>query len=236
MKKFASAVALAAAVMVAGPAFAQAPPPPEVEAGKDLAAMVTLPAKDGAKLTVTTPGWKHGADIDFKYTQYKGNEFPGLEWSKGPASTKSYAIIMQDTDFVARGAPILHWSVVNVPATTTKLAAGMKPEEIPAGSIYGPNYQGPSKPYLGPRTPPGPKHRYHIQVLAIDTVLPADFSPKNYDELIAPLKGHVVASGSVMGLGQADPSAPPPQPRPATPAPATTPAAPAPATAPHTNH
>lgn len=218
MKSFASAVALAAAVMVAAPAFAQAPPPPAVEAGKDLAAIVTLPAKDGAKLTVTTPGWKDGADIDFKYTQYKGNEFPGLEWSKGPASTKSYAIIMQDTDFVARGAPILHWSVVNVPATVTKLPAGMKPEEIPAGSIYGPNYQGPGKPYLGPRTPPGPKHRYHIQVLAIDTVLPSDFSPKNYDELIAPLKGHVVASGSVMGLGQADPNAPPPAPRPAAPA------------------
>jgi Raf kinase inhibitor-like YbhB/YbcL family protein len=227
MKTFVSAVALAAAVVIAAPAFAQAPPPPEVEAGKDLAAIVTLPAKDGAKLTVTTPGWKNGADIDFKYTQYKGNEFPGLEWTKGPASTRSYAIIMQDTDFVARGAPILHWSVVNVPATTTKLAAGMKPEEIPAGSIYGPNYQGAGKPYLGPRTPPGPKHRYHIQVLAIDTVLPADFAPKNYDELIAPLKGHVVASGSVMGLGQADPSAPPPQPRPA---------APAPASAPHTNH
>lgn len=232
MKTFVSAVALAAAVVIAAPAFAQAPPPPEVEAGKDLAAIVTLPAKDGAKLTVTTPGWKNGADIDFKYTQYKGNEFPGLEWTKGPASTRSYAIIMQDTDFVARGAPILHWSVVNVPATTTKLAAGMKPEEIPAGSIYGPNYQGAGKPYLGPRTPPGPKHRYHIQVLAIDTVLPADFAPKNYDELIAPLKGHVVASGSVMGLGQADPSAPPPTPRPAAPA---TPA-PAPASAPHTNH
>lgn len=239
MKKFASAVALAAAVLVAAPAFAQAPPPPEVEAGKELLATVTLPAKDGAKLTVTTPGWKNGADIDFKYTQYKGNEFPGLEWTKGPASTKSYAIIMQDTDLVMRGSPILHWSVVNIPATTTKLAAGMKPEEIPKGSIYGPNYQGAGKPYLGPRTPPGPKHRYHIQVLAIDTVLPADFAPKTYDELIAPLKGHVVASGSVMGLGQADPSAPPPTPRPAapaTPAPATSPTAPAPATAPHTNH
>lgn len=226
MKKLASAVAIAAAMMVAAPAFAQAPPPPAVEAGKDLAAIVTLPTKDGAKLTVTTPGWKNGADIDFKYTQYKGNEFPGLEWTKGPASTKSYAIIMQDTDFVARGAPILHWSVVNVPAETTKLAAGMKPEEIPKGSIYGPNYQGPGKPYLGPRTPPGPKHRYHIQVLAIDTVLPADFSPKTYDELITPLKGHVVASGSVMGLGQADPSAPPPQPRPAAPATPATPATP----------
>ena len=33
-------------------------------------------------------------------------------------------------------------------------------------------------------------------------MLPADFAPKTYAELIAPLKGHVLASGSVMGLGQ----------------------------------
>ena len=115
---FASAVL--AALLVA-PAIAQAPPPPANEVGKELMAIVTLPTKDGAKLTASTPGWKDGADIDFKYTQYQGNEFPGLEWSAGPAGTKSYAIIMQDTDFVARGFPILHWSAVNIPAATTKL-------------------------------------------------------------------------------------------------------------------
>jgi Raf kinase inhibitor-like YbhB/YbcL family protein len=231
MKKFASTVALATLIVLAAPALAQSPPPPAVEPGAQLAAIVTLPAKDGAKLTVTTPGWKNGEDIPFKYTQYQGNTFPGLEWSKGPAATQSYAIIMQDTDFVARGSPILHWSVVNIPATVTKLPAGMKPEEIPAGSIYGPNYRGAGKPYLGPRTPPGPKHRYHVQVLALDTTLPADFAPKSYPELIEPLKDHVLASGDVVGLGQADPSAPPPAPRPAAPA---APAAPKPAD--HSHH
>ena len=44
--------------------------PPAVEAGKDLAAQVTLPAKDGAKPTETPPGWSHGEDIAFRYTQY----------------------------------------------------------------------------------------------------------------------------------------------------------------------
>lgn len=201
MKRLLSVAVLALAL--SAPALAQgAPPPPEVEAGAELKAMVTLAAKDGATLTVTTPGWADGADIDFKYTQYEGNEFPGLTWSAGPAGTQSYAIIMQDTDFVARGSPILHWSVVNIPATVMTLPAGMKPEEIPAGSIYGPNYQGAGKPYLGPRTPAGPKHRYHIQVFALDTTLPADFAPKNYAELIEPLKGHVLASGSVVGLAQ----------------------------------
>jgi Raf kinase inhibitor-like YbhB/YbcL family protein len=198
-------VAAVFAIMAAGPALAQgAPPPPEIEAGGDLLAIVALPARSDefTEIDVMSGGWPAGGDIPFKYTQYEGNEFPGLNWTDGPEGTQSYAIIMQDSDLVVRGAPILHWSVVNIPASVTSLKVGMKPEEKPVGAIYGPNYKGAAQPYLGPRTPPGPKHRYHVQVLALDTLLPADFAPKSYDELIAPLKGHVLASGSVMGLGQ----------------------------------
>jgi len=198
-------VKMACAAMLAAPALAQgAPPPPEVEAGKDLKAIATLPAMSDEFRTidVMSGGWPDGGDIPFKYTQYEDNAFPGLHWTDGPEGTESYAIIMQDTDLVMRGSPILHWSVVNIPADVTGLKAGMKPEEIPAGAIYGPNYKGAAQPYLGPRTPPGPKHRYHIQVFALDTLLPADFAPKNYAELMEPLKGHVLASGSVVGLGQ----------------------------------
>jgi len=215
MKRHLSIVAVATMALSA-PAFAQSPPPADPDGAGQLIVTVTHPAKD--KLTVTTPGWKAGEDIPFKYTQYQGNTFPGLEWSKGPASTKSYAIIMQDSAMAMRGSPILHWSIVNIPASVTKLPEGMAADAKPAGAIYGPNYRGAAQPYLGPRTPPGPKHRYHLQVLALDTELPADFAPKNYDELTAPLKDHVVASGAVIGLGQVDPSAPPPAPRPAAPA------------------
>jgi Raf kinase inhibitor-like YbhB/YbcL family protein len=212
MRKHVSIIALTAAMSFSAASFAQSPPPVDPAPGASLLVNATHPA--AAKLTVTTPGWKEGADIPFEYTQYQGNTFPGLEWSKGPAATKSYAIIMQDSAFVMRGSPILHWSIVNIPADVTKLAVGMKPEEKPAGSIYGPNYRGAAQPYLGPRTPPGPKHKYHMQVLALDIMLPADFAPKSYAELVEPLKDHVIASGEVVGLGQVDPSAPPPAPRP----------------------
>lgn len=203
MKRLFSVAVLVMAL--SAPALAQgAPPPPDVEAGKELMAIVALPAKSDEfkEIDVMSGGWPDGGDIPFKYTQYEGNEFPGVHWSDGPEGTQSYAIIMQDTDLVMRGNPILHWSMVNIPADVTGLKLGMKPEEKPEGSIYGPNYKGAAQPYLGPRTPPGPKHRYHIQVLALDTILPADFAPKTYAELIEPLKGHVLASGSVMGLGQ----------------------------------
>ena len=62
-----------------------------------------------------------------------------------------------------------------------------------------------------------PKHVYHLQVFALDNTLTA---PTNYDTLVSQMKGHILADGEVIGMGFADPSAPPPPPRPAAPAPA----------------
>jgi para-nitrobenzyl esterase len=187
-------------------AFAQAPPP-ATEVGIGQLALANIPAKGGAKLTVTSPAFKHMADIPFENTQYQGNRFPGLEWSAGPAGTRSYVVIMQDTDAMVRNAPILHWTMVNIPASTTKLEAGMSAP--PAGASFGPNIRGANQPYMGPRTPAGPKHRYHLQVFALDTTIPTD-TPLTYEALTAAMKDHVLASGEIIGLGQVDPNAPPP--------------------------
>jgi para-nitrobenzyl esterase len=182
---------------------AQAPPPPATEAGADQLAMKELPARGGAKLDVSTPAFKNDGDIPFENTQYKGNVFPGLSWSAGPKGTKSYAIIMQDLDAMRQGAPILHWTMVNIPGSVTKLEPGMSAP--PEGAQYGPNIRGPNQPYMGPHTPAGPKHRYHLQVFALDTTIPAD-ALAAYTGLHDAMKGHVLASGQVVGLGQAMPA------------------------------
>jgi para-nitrobenzyl esterase len=184
----------------------QAPPPPSTQVGASMLALANLPAKGGATLTVTTPAFTAGGDIPFENTSYRGNVFPGLRWSAGPAGTKSYAVIMQDGDALSHGAPILHWTMVNIPATTTQLDAAMR--EPPAGAQYGPNIRGPAHAYMGPHTPPGPKHRYHLQVFALDTTIP-DAALADYASLTAAMNGHVLASGEVIGLGQAPPSSTP---------------------------
>ncbi|HVZ28254.1 MAG TPA: YbhB/YbcL family Raf kinase inhibitor-like protein [Rhizomicrobium sp.] len=199
-------------ILAAGPAFAQAPaqgqsPHPN--------ALVEFPAKGGAKLTVITPAFQNNGDIPYENTQYRGNIFPGLSWSAGPAGTKSYAVIMQDTGGTMRdGYPILHWTLWNVPANVTKLDAGMAPTGNPSGSAYGPNMRGAAQPYTGPRTPAGPKHPYHLQVFALDTTIPVDASA-TYVSLTSAMKDHILASGEVVGMGSVDPNAPPPAPRPA---------------------
>jgi para-nitrobenzyl esterase len=203
-KAHVSAAAVSALLSFATPdasALAQQPPTP-TEPGAAQLALVNVPAKGSAKLTVTTPAFKAGGDIPFENTQYKGNVFPGLSWSAGPATTKSYVIILQDADAMVRGAPILHWTMVNIPGTVTKLDAGMTAP--PTGAQYGPNIRGPNQPYMGPKTPAGPKHRYHFQLFALDKPLTPD-ATMTYDALLAAMKDHVVASGETIGLGRVGP-------------------------------
>jgi para-nitrobenzyl esterase len=179
---------------------AQSPPPKDPEVGLAQLALTNAPVTGNAKLTVTSPAFKNMGDIPLENTQYQGNKFPGLEWTAGPAGTKSYVVIMQDADVLRNGAPILHWTMVDIPATMTKLPAGMT--EAPAGTMHGPNIRGAMQPYLGPRTPAGPKHRYHIQVFALDTSV-GNESMQGYDAMLAAMKGHVLASGEIIGLGSA---------------------------------
>jgi len=195
---------IAALVLSAAPAFAQAPPP-DTEVGLQYLALTAAPAKGGAKLTVTSPAFQHMADVPFENTQYRTNTFPGLKWTAGPAGTKSYAVIMQDTDAVIGGTAILHWTMFNIAGTS--LDTGMT--TAPAGSTFGPNIRGASQAYMGPRTPAGPKHRYHLQVFALDTMLGPE-AGASLGTLLAAMKDHVLASGELIGLGAVDPNAPPP--------------------------
>jgi para-nitrobenzyl esterase len=202
MKPFISFAAAALLGIAAGAAAQAQEPPAATEAGASMLALVNLPANGGAKLTVTSPAFKSGGDIPFENTQYNGNIFPGLSWTKGPAATKVYVVIMQDGDAIRNGAPIFHWSLLNIPAAVTKLDAAMAAP--PAGAEYGPNMRGASQAYMGPHTPAGPKHRYHLQLFALDTTIPKE-AAASYDALITAMKGHVLASGELVGLGQAPP-------------------------------
>ena len=82
------ALALSATISAIG--VSQSPPPPGKEVGASQLAIVNLPAKGGATLTVTSPAFASGADIPFENTQYKGNVFPGLAWTAGRRSRLIY--------------------------------------------------------------------------------------------------------------------------------------------------
>jgi para-nitrobenzyl esterase len=210
MKVHISAVAVALAFAAA--VHAAEPPTAASQPTVSLLALAGVPARSGTALSVSSPAFQADGDIPFENTQYRGNIFPGLSWASGPAGTRSYAVIMQDPDALFGGKPILHWTMFNIPAPVTKLDAGVSTP--PAGASYGPNIRGPSQPYMGPHTPPGPKHHYHIQVFALDTTLGPD-AGGGYAALTAAMRDHVLASGELVGLAQVDPNAPPRVPHPA---------------------
>lgn len=194
--------ALAFALALAAAAQPPEPQPPNV---------IDIPANTGkARLTVTSAEVKPNTLIPRDNSAYGKSLSPQVSWSKGPASTKSYAVLMEDSDFhFPGGPPVTHWLVFNIPASVSSLPGGLPPQgaaTAPAGLVNGNNVTG--KPgYIGPRTPGAATHHFHLQVVALDTTAPLPEGASR-DDFVKAIDGHVVGAGEVVGLF-AGPDAPP---------------------------
>ena len=211
MKALAFSLALMAGAGCAAVALAQPPggPPP----GPQPPNLIDMPGNTGkAKLTVTSAEVKTDVLIPNDNSSFGKSLSPQVTWTKGPASTKSYVVAMEDSDAQARGAPITHWVAFNIPASATSLPGGLPPQGMataPAGFTAGNNIRGQAA-YMGPGTPPRATHHYHLEVLALDTTLPLMQGASRADVATA-IQGHVVATGEVVGLftGPDRPAGPP---------------------------
>jgi Raf kinase inhibitor-like YbhB/YbcL family protein len=154
------------------------------------------------------------------------NVSPAISWSRGPAGTASYAIVVVDTDVPAvftdadkegrvipagvTRRPFYHWLLVDVPRSRTALAQGedskdgaAKPAGPTAHGVRGLNdFGGGRAGYDGPCPPwnDAIAHRYHFQVYALDVAqlpLPANFAGP---DVVNAIRGHVVARGEIVGL------------------------------------
>jgi Raf kinase inhibitor-like YbhB/YbcL family protein len=160
---------------------------------KDLA-----PARLGARLFVSSPAFVSGGTLDERYTQKGDNISPPLEWARPPAGTQSIVVIVSDAE-VSRPEPIVHWIVYNLPSTARRLPS-QTPGDIalPGGATQGKNESG-GGDYVGPRPPAGQTHPYHFQVFALNTTLHIDPADADRMAVINAMKGHVLASGSIVG-------------------------------------
>jgi Raf kinase inhibitor-like YbhB/YbcL family protein len=210
MKALAFSIALMAGAGLAAVAVAQ--PPGGAPPGPQPPDLIDIPSSMGkAHLTVTSTDIKPNILIPNDNSAYGKSLSPQVSWTKGPASTKSYVVALEDSDAQARGAPITHWVAFNIPASATSLPGGLPPQGTatpPAGFTFGNNITG--KPaYFGPRTPPKTTHHYHLQVLAIDTTLPLMEGASRAD-IAKAIDGHVVGTGEVVGIFTGPDNPPPP--------------------------
>lgn len=166
---------------------------------------VAQPAKKapaGPGLTLTTTAFEDGGIIPNKYTQAEANPVsPKLEWSHVPNNTASFVLIMHDPDTAPQKkvTDILHWMVVNIPASTTSL-----PEAVPAdakladGSEQAKNFRG-AVGYLGPGAgAAGPYHHYTWELYALDAKLELTGNSSR-EEVLKAMDGHILGKGVLTG-------------------------------------
>lgn len=197
-------------------------------------------AAEPASLTVTVSGIEDGGMIPEKYaycvpdaknkTKGGSNINPGISWSAGPAGTKSYALIVVDsevptvfTDANQEGKTIAtdlprrdfyHWVLVDIPVTTTKITEGQDSKDLqPAGKVgktpYGTNGRNDYSKnqqviggYAGPCPPWNDErmHRYHFQVYALDVATLGLPEDSDGTRAMQAIAPHILAKGEVTGL------------------------------------
>lgn len=146
-------------------------------------------------MEIQSPAFKDGATIPAKYTCDSLDISPPIEWSKGPAGTKSYALICDDPD--APGGTWVHWVIYNIPDNIQELSENVpKMESLNNGACQGKSDFG-SIGYGGP-CPPGGTHRYYFKIYALDFIL--DHNPAiTKKELLRAIEKHILEEGQLMG-------------------------------------
>jgi len=195
----ASTIALAAAVLAlsaAAPLCAQT-----TTASPTAAVAFDLPSTEprdpaAAPMTLSAPDIHMGKPIPQTYAVSGKDISPKLNWSAGPAGTKSYVLLVEDPD--GGGAtPIVHWLAYNIPAEIHALTHSMRnigDPTAPLGMLQGWNDHG-SVGYSGPRPPAGaPAQHYVFQIFALDTVLRLKKDAYR-DQVLKAMRGHVLAKG-----------------------------------------
>ena len=161
------------------------------------------PAQTGAveatsDFQLTSPAFAHEDAIPGKYTCDGDDTSPALAWTKPPAGTESFALIMDDPD--APGGTWVHWVLYNIPADVRKLAEAFPADaELSDGSRNGKN-SWPKSGYGGP-CPPSGTHRYYFKLYTLDTMLDLA-AGANKAQLLKAMEGHILAQTELMGTYQ----------------------------------
>ncbi|MEO6264701.1 MAG: YbhB/YbcL family Raf kinase inhibitor-like protein [Luteimonas sp.] len=149
-------------------------------------------------LSVCSNAFADGGLLAVRHTADGDKLSPPIEWHDVPAAARSTVVLVEDADSPPP-KPLVHAIVWNLPGRDGNLAEGALSVEPSIDSAeLGPNscFQ---HAYLPPDPPPGHgPHRYAFQVFALDCVPDCDEAPGR-GKLLDLLRGHVLASGLLVG-------------------------------------
>jgi len=142
--------------------------------------------------TLTSTDLTDGGALGQDQVYSGGNRSPQLSWSGAPEGAKSFAVTCYDPD-APTGSGFWHWTVANIPADVTSLAAAASSDGL--RTDFG-------APGFGGAAPPaghGP-HRYIFTVFAVDTDA-LEVTPDNSGAVFGfNLHFHTLARASITGI------------------------------------
>ncbi len=153
------------------------------------------------QFTLASTAFRSGQAIPVKFTCDGRDVSPPLQWTAPPVGTKSYVLLMEDTD--APGGVWLHWLVYDMPGRLRKLPAGLsKREKLSSGGKQGMCWGVDSFErigYQGPCPPVGTPHHYVFSLYAMD--VPLNLPPRaERKKVTAAMEGHVLGIARLIGL------------------------------------
>ncbi len=154
---------------------------------------VKSPPNNNSKsnMKITSTAFTDGEKIPAEYTCDGQNINPPLTISGVPSGVKSLVLIVDDPD--APAGTWTHWTLWNIPPTTTEIAAN----SVPTGAVAGQTSFGQSG-YGGP-CPPSGSHHYWFKLYALDTTLNLPATTK-VNDLMAATAGRIVTVAKLIGL------------------------------------
>ena len=155
-----------------------------------------------SKFKLMSSAYAEGSMIPTQYSCADPNATsPALSWSNPPSTAMSFAVIMHDTDAAPmKGVmDVTHWIFWNIPASSTSVAAAIKPDASPDGIVQGKNIRSVNG-YQPPCPPPGATpHHYIFEIYALDTKLDlAAGSPRA--DLLKAMDGHIVGHAVLVSV------------------------------------
>jgi Raf kinase inhibitor-like YbhB/YbcL family protein len=146
-----------------------------------------------AAFALTSSAIAEGASFPPENTCSGANTSPPLSWTAGPAGTKSYAFVLNDTTI-----SFLHFIVYDIPANVTALPASLEAAYAPAapvGAHETKSYKG-TFGYAGPCPPV--EHVYELVLYALDVAaLPGVTQDVSLADAQTAIKAHSLGSAKL---------------------------------------
>lgn len=149
-----------------------------------------------AQITLTSPAFGDGARLPVRFTDDGEGVSPPLTWTGAPDGTR-LALIVEDPD-APTGQPMVHAVVTELEGASGRIEEGGIVRDAPEGEV-GRNSQF-KRGWLPPDPPTGHgEHRYVFQLFALGPDAPDPGERPGRGDLVEALRGHVVASGVLIG-------------------------------------